>query len=203
MMIPGGPPPEKEPGSGSSPDPGARAKDNGARTGHGAGAGAPTGGPSDDPVAGVPVGPGHPGWFGGYDREGRPITMVQSLWLSSGGDPERMPPDSAGAQALVDMLASDDPALAISEERGNAYRRVAEDRVGEYRISTVWVGVDAGADRIRRAPLIFETMVFDLSGEIETPPAPELIPAVTRYPTAQDAQAGHDRVVSQIKAAHG
>jgi hypothetical protein len=43
-------------------------------------------------------------------------------------------------------------------------RRVAEDTVGDFWISTVWLGLDYGFGRGDR-PIIFETMVFDNSEE--------------------------------------
>jgi len=74
-------------------------------------------------------------------------------------------------------------------------KTVAKTQVGEYLVSTVWLGLDhsfSGAG----APLIFETMVFD-----QTPGTPrkwsdELL---ERYPTEAAALAGHDQVVQLVR----
>lgn len=53
-----------------------------------------------------------------------------------------------------------------------ADRTVANDLVGPYRVSTVFLGLDHGyprSDDPARPPLIFETMVFDHSREESSP----------------------------------
>ena len=82
------------------------------------------------------------------------------------------------------------------EERGNDYRRVAEDTVGPYWISTVWLGLDHNFMR-GGPPLIFETMVFH-SGE--DGPKADLDIDMDRYSTEEQALAGHEAFVTLIRA---
>ncbi len=55
-----------------------------------------------------------------------------------------------------------------------AERHVALDMIGPYRVSTVFLGLDHDFARIfpggqSRSPLIFETMIFDDSREVDSP----------------------------------
>lgn len=81
-------------------------------------------------------------------------------------------------------LTLDQWSLAFSKEK----QRVAADSVGDYRVSTVWLGLDHQYGD--GPPLIFETMIFggdytDLYCE--------------RYATEAEAQAGHAAVVSRLR----
>jgi hypothetical protein len=67
-----------------------------------------------------------------------------------------------------------------------AYVRVAEDKIGPYWISTVWLGVNHG---IFGPPLIFETMVFG-GGESHD---------CVRYSSLERAQTGHRTKVSEVR----
>lgn len=73
------------------------------------------------------------------------------------------------------------------------YRRVADDQVGSYWISTVWLGYDHGFGRTG-APVIFETMVFAENGKV----GPEL--EQRRYSTEAEALAGHAETVLLVRA---
>lgn len=66
-------------------------------------------------------------------------------------------------------------------------RCVGLTKIGERRVSTVFLGVDMnlGAE----PPLFFETIVFGERG-------PEL---TIRYPTWESAAAGHDRLVKELR----
>jgi hypothetical protein len=55
-------------------------------------------------------------------------------------------------------------------------------------ISTVWLGLDHSWDP-NGPPLIFETMIFEGSGQGEV---------IHRYPTQETAQAGHQSVVLEV-----
>ena len=73
------------------------------------------------------------------------------------------------------------------------YRRVASTRVGHWRISTVWLGLDHNL--LGHVPLIFETMVFDENADglgryddLE----------MQRYTTECQALLGHDVMVAQV-----
>lgn len=71
-----------------------------------------------------------------------------------------------------------------------AYRRIAEDWIGEIRISTIWLGTDHSFGC--GPPLIFETMIFG---------GPEAIDGeMWRYATEEEARAGHARAVELVKA---
>lgn len=64
-------------------------------------------------------------------------------------------------------------------------RHIGDDRIGDVRISTVWIGLDLG---LQAPPLIFETMVFDEEGDWSV-----------RYATEREAREGHARVVALVR----
>lgn len=73
--------------------------------------------------------------------------------------------------------------------RFDDYRRIAEDHVDLYWVSTVWIGLDmnfAGGP-----PHIFETMVF-LDGSVEDM-------GMNRYASEDEARAGHEATVAEIR----
>lgn len=74
------------------------------------------------------------------------------------------------------------------------YRVLKQEYVGEYWVSTVWLGLDHGFGD--GAPLIFETMVFDHSQ-----PGRESLNDLDmqRYSTEQQALAGHQDVVAKVR----
>ena len=67
-------------------------------------------------------------------------------------------------------------------------RRVAQDAVGDVRISTVFLGVDHNHDEDDGAPILWETMVFR-NGESDE---------MHRYSTYDAAKQGHAAVVARI-----
>lgn len=67
-----------------------------------------------------------------------------------------------------------------------AARRVAEDTIGDARVSTVCLGIDHG---FGGPPLWFETMVFRAGDDEYT----------ERYATWTEAEAGHARVVAALR----
>lgn len=84
-------------------------------------------------------------------------------------------------------------------------RCVAQDQVGPYRVSTVWVGIDLGFLRYPAPPLIYESMVF---GDTDTLPVEQWpwdegrLPwdqDTTRYPTREAAEQGHRELVALIR----
>ena len=77
-----------------------------------------------------------------------------------------------------------------------AYKRVAEDTIGPYWISTVWLGFDHGF-MSGGPPLIFETMVF-MDPKDEHALGPDI--DMDRYPTEAAALAGHAQFVTLIRA---
>lgn len=93
--------------------------------------------------------------------------------------------DRTGAP-ISDMMAwakkSEDP----------EYKRVAEDHVGRYWISTVWLGLDHQFGD--GPPLIFETMVFekDETGEVNFADLDS-----DRYSTEAEAVEGHRLMVEK------
>jgi hypothetical protein len=68
------------------------------------------------------------------------------------------------------------------------YVRIAEDTVGPYWVSTVWIGIDHSFGF--GPPLIFETMVF--RGD-------ETDLDCWRYSTETEALAGHARMVDEVR----
>jgi len=82
------------------------------------------------------------------------------------------------------------------------YQRVAWTSVAEgIVVSTVWIGIDHSFGR--RAPEIFETMVFY---ELEEPrvvfdrPCTQEEAGTWRWSTQEDALAGHERVVAELRS---
>src|SRR5688572_20137625 len=72
------------------------------------------------------------------------------------------------------------------------YRRIAEDPLPNGgRVSTVWMGINHGADELGR-PLIFETMAFDAAGD-------EL--DCRRSATEEQARADHTEVLAAASLA--
>lgn len=65
-------------------------------------------------------------------------------------------------------------------------RIIAKDRVGDYVVSTVWVGIHHGVPG-NVPPLIFETMVFPV-GDLEDE-------YTRRYPTKEVALIGHQEAI--------
>lgn len=79
--------------------------------------------------------------------------------------------------------------LDIQEK--DRYKRVGQDVVGPFLISTVWLGMDHAFQQ-EEGPLIFETMVFlddDYGNEI----------LCYRYKTKEAAREGHAHVVKRVK----
>lgn len=72
-------------------------------------------------------------------------------------------------------------------------RRVADDIVGDYRVSTVHLVIDHS--HTPGPPLIFETMVFQKSEDLV---GDEMY--CERYATEAEATAGHTRIVAAVKA---
>lgn len=67
------------------------------------------------------------------------------------------------------------------------YREVEQTDIGDVLVSTVWLGLDHG---LGDAVLIFETMVFGGDLHLEQ----------HRYPTEEQARAGHAEVVERVEA---
>jgi hypothetical protein len=74
-----------------------------------------------------------------------------------------------------------------------AYRRIGLENVGKYEVSTVWLGVNHNF-AAELPPLIFETMVFDVSGDRRFKDL-----YCERYSTEDQALAGHQAVVKALK----
>lgn len=68
------------------------------------------------------------------------------------------------------------------------YCRVAQTEIGEYRVSTVWIGLDYTIPP--HPPMIFETMVF--KGD-----ASDL--DCIRYSTWEQAEEGHERMCDEVR----
>lgn len=78
-----------------------------------------------------------------------------------------------------------------------SYKRVARTTItsaadpgNTFNVSTVWMGIDSGFGH--GPPVIFETMVFSSSQELEHD--------CQRYPTEEQALRGHDEVVTVVAA---
>lgn len=80
---------------------------------------------------------------------------------------------------------------AWDRRNNHAYTRIGADDVGDYWISTVWIGINH-AWRPGAPPLIFETMVFNNATE-------ESDLDMERYSTEQEAIEGHQRMVDKVR----
>jgi len=71
----------------------------------------------------------------------------------------------------------------------NEYKIIKQEPIGEYFVSTVWLGIDLGYGMGR--PIIFETMVFnsktDLTEQYQD-----------RYSTQEEALKGHEEAVQFV-----
>lgn len=85
---------------------------------------------------------------------------------------------------------------------GTADRHVKEEYIGDYWISTVFLGIDHGWHS--ENPILFETMVFNhavtepnmfMNREIH----PTLDEYTERYSTWEEAERGHDRIVRMVR----
>jgi hypothetical protein len=72
---------------------------------------------------------------------------------------------------------------------GTTDRHVAVDHLTSYEVSTVFLGVNY-CWWPKGTPILFETMVFSVVGTIED---------MQRYATWDDAEAGHKRIVSELR----
>lgn len=90
--------------------------------------------------------------------------------------------------------------------RDMSYKRVAETTIAGMWVSTVWLGLDHGFSFLPgddRRPIIFETMIFDHSGD---EPGGEGVAdwlgawdgQCWRYATEAEAIAGHAEVVNMV-----
>lgn len=84
---------------------------------------------------------------------------------------------------------------AASFEPRQDKKRVAEDTVGDYWVSTVWLGLNHQYGD--GPPLIFETMVFAQKDGAITDWGEQY---ADRYSTEAAALAGHEAIVSQLRA---
>lgn len=83
------------------------------------------------------------------------------------------------------------------------YKRVAETTIGDWWVSTVWLGMDHGFGFIEgddRRPIIFETMPFYRNEPSDAHPAlRDMDQEMWRYHTEAEAIAGHDQVCAHIR----
>lgn len=77
--------------------------------------------------------------------------------------------------------------MLFSDKR---YQQVAYDEIGDYSISTVWLGIDFGFG-VSDEPVIFETMIFGPSGALSQ--------EQYRYTSETEALAGHAQLVAQAE----
>lgn len=76
----------------------------------------------------------------------------------------------------------------------DSYKIIANDQIGKFRISTVWLGMDHSFGF--EGPLqIFETMVFDTTNKADTWQNIDM----ERYSTLEQAKAGHRIMVETYK----
>ncbi len=79
-------------------------------------------------------------------------------------------------------------------ESGDEYRVIGKTVVGEYLISTIWIGLNMNLGHGVGLPLIFETMVFSDSGNTGWDDYQ------LRYATEEQAKAGHEETIKKVQA---
>ena len=73
------------------------------------------------------------------------------------------------------------------------YRFIAEWEMQDWRVATIWIGLDNGIGFLFGAPpAIFETAVFSLGAE------DSVYDGQARYATEEAARAGHDQAVAWV-----
>lgn len=72
---------------------------------------------------------------------------------------------------------------------GGDYMIVKQETIGDYFVSTVWLGLDHGFGR--GAPVIFETMVFHTGSSSDLD--------CERYCTEEEASEGHERIADKVR----
>lgn len=94
---------------------------------------------------------------------------------------------------LKGKLAIEEPNLLRWAEWYETHsRRVKEDFVNGYRISTVFLGIDHRFSvAYKRFPILFETMVFDKGSYDDL--------RCERYSHWEEAEAGHKKMVAKVK----
>lgn len=100
-----------------------------------------------------------------YDRDGNPISMRQWSMLRQ-----------------------------WSAEHDNQYIRVAQDTIGPYWVSTVWIGLNHRF--VPGPPWIFETMVFNQEKGGSD------VDEMNRYSTEAEALQGHQEIVERVRILH-
>jgi hypothetical protein len=78
----------------------------------------------------------------------------------------------------------------IDLNRDLSYKILRKTRVGQYEVSTVWLGITAD---IYPPPRVFETVIFGPAHPLDFQ---------ERYVTNAEAYAGHERVVELLRAAY-
>lgn len=74
------------------------------------------------------------------------------------------------------------------------YKIVANSKVGRWRVSTVWLGLDHGHG-LTDKPLIFETMIYKTVGRRRKPEGLKWRNFQCRYSTLKEAQKGHEATI--------
>lgn len=94
----------------------------------------------------------------------------------------------------------------MESEEGRKERRIAWTEVGDYNVSTVFLGLDYSFSMSEdRLPVLFETMVFEnkeSTDEINGKPYTfhkSLDDFGGRWCTIEEARAEHDKVVEEVK----
>ena len=90
--------------------------------------------------------------------------------------------DKSGKKISLETFAD----LMIDQE----YRRVASDMIGDYHVSTIWLGINHAFYNVEK-PIIFEMMIF--GGKFEEEEYME------RYSNEKEALEGHKRAVELVK----
>ena len=85
-------------------------------------------------------------------------------------------------------------AQQLEDMRSNNSKHVADECIGDIRISTVWLGLDHGFNLHNSKnyrPLVFETMVFKDGNGLEC--------YCRRYSTWEEAELGHERAIQWVR----
>src|SRR4051812_950771 len=155
---------------------------------------------------------GDPGRMSHWENSGTPAGPATSDPAGGSAGTDAAAPDPAAAPAadLMPRLHDQsgrpiDFATYIQLHLDNPqYEYVESGRIGQYWVSTLWFGIDAGSvprprqPGSRRAPALYRTLIERLEDDAPDPEVFGLTPDTLRYGSEADARAGHAHVVQTL-----
>lgn len=107
-------------------------------------------------------------------------------------------------ESMLGMFDKNSDPITIEEwgrlQEDDAYFRIGSTYVGEWWISTVWIGINMNYAR-KGPPILFESMVFWTGTQGDKRRVSTEYTG--RYATVREAELGHAQIVSLVAAAEG